>query len=58
MREFTKKVNDDDPEITTAQNLKLLDVGLAPIEKIRKKFTDSILEKRHLRQVTFKMTQK
>ena len=36
-------MKDDDPEIATAQNPKILDRGVVVLEKIQKTFTDSIL---------------
>ena len=37
-------MKDDDPEIATAQNPKILDRGVAVLEQITKTFTDSILK--------------
>ena len=40
-----ERMKGDDPEIDTAQTLKRFDGRLAPLEKIRKTFTDSISNK-------------
>ena len=48
-----RKMKDDDPAIATLQNPKQLDGSLARLEKIRKIFTDSILNKKKRGPKTF-----